>query len=56
MEKNQLNKSGHREGYWEWYYDDSRKIVYEGNYNDGRRVGFWRIFNEFTDYKCYYVI
>jgi len=38
--KNQHNSLGHRDGYWEMYYDNG-KIMYRGNYINGKRDGYW---------------
>jgi antitoxin component YwqK of YwqJK toxin-antitoxin module len=40
MEKNQFNKEGKREGYWELHWDNG-KLASKGYYINGERVGFW---------------
>ena len=53
MLKNQYNKEGNREGYWEIYWDD--KIWFKGNYKNGKPLGYWECYNidgtiRFKDY------
>jgi hypothetical protein len=57
MVKNQKNKNGMREGYWEEYYGD-HKLLYKGYYNNGNIVGYWEYYNIATDKltKEYYLV
>ena len=40
MLKNQRNKEGDLEGYWEYYYPNG-KLRWKGNYINGREMGYW---------------
>jgi antitoxin component YwqK of YwqJK toxin-antitoxin module len=39
MKKNQFNKEGEREGYWEFYYDNG-KLDYIRNFKNGIQDGY----------------
>jgi hypothetical protein len=45
MEKNQYNKEGNREGYWEGKYMDGRR-AYRGYFRNHFRIGLWEFLNE----------
>lgn len=44
MLKNQLNKKGNREGYWE-VYNDHGILLYKGNYINSRFHGYWEFYS-----------
>lgn len=44
MKKNQLNKEGNREGYWEEYHWNGR-IRNKGNFINEFQVGYWEYYS-----------
>ena len=55
MLKNQLNKEGFREGYWEVYYDNG-ELLCKGNYKNNRADGLWEYYYIGQIYlKIYYL-
>ena len=41
---NELNESGNKIGYWEWYHNNG-EIRSKGNYSDdGKKIGYWEDF------------
>ncbi len=43
MKKNQRNKDGDLDGYWEYYYANG-KLSSKGNYKDGKAHGLWETY------------
>ncbi len=43
--KNRTDRSGRKQGYWEYYYDNG--VLYsKGSYKDGYKVGMWDFYKE----------
>jgi len=48
---NQRNSNLNKEGYWEEYFPNG-KIMYKGNWKNGKRNGYWEIY--YSDGKLSY--
>jgi antitoxin component YwqK of YwqJK toxin-antitoxin module len=51
MKKNQYNKEGNKEGYWE-YYLATGKLHSKGNYINGLRDGLWTSYYDEERLDC----
>jgi antitoxin component YwqK of YwqJK toxin-antitoxin module len=45
MKKNQRNKEGSRDGYWEERWNNGH-LYTKGNYIDGKEEGYWEVYHD----------
>lgn len=46
QEINQLDSSGKRNGLWKGYYEESKRLRFEGTFNHGKEVGVFKYYDD----------